>query len=68
MIIRVRDGQPNEIIYEERDQVAGQEDLSEKAVRVWTGFFLEARRLAALARERRAAREAAQEQGDRPSA
>jgi len=67
MIIRVPDGQPNEIIYEESDQAGEQEVISEDAVRIWTGFFLEARRLAALARERRTAREAVEEPGgDRP--
>lgn len=63
MIIRVRDGKPSEIIYEEQDGAVGQDGGPGEPNPAWVAFFKEARRLAALARERRAAREAEEQQG-----
>lgn len=65
MIVRVGDGKPSEIIYEEQDRAVGQDGGPGEPNPVWVAFFKEACRLAALARERRAARES-EEQQDAP--
>ncbi len=70
MSIRVRDGKPGEIIkhgeiiHEEQDGAVGQDGGPDEPNPAWVAFFKEARRLAALARERRAARETIEGQDD----